>query len=177
MVSPTRGLKDMSESLFWSLVRASGISESAVKISKAVVVDGGLSPPPSKVYPGRKCYYVNLQVGGKAVAGFGPTPGVARRVALIQACNTFIGKDYDSDSEDGGLEVVNDACLVPVHNHDPRNDDVFGTMHEVARRKGVKIQTEIINTAGSEVRSGGVVLACTHYPFKRHGDYECFHGC
>ena len=57
-----------------------------VSISEAVLVDGGLTPPPSRIYPGRKCYMVTVDFGGVEHCGFGPSPSIARAVAIRQAC-------------------------------------------------------------------------------------------
>lgn len=97
----------MSESVFWSWLRSHGLRG---KVSKAVLVDGSLSPPPSKVYPGRKCYMVTATVEGRGkFAGFGPTPGIARNSAIFQACRAFhptlsedmqpLAREASSDSE------------------------------------------------------------------------------
>ena len=62
----------------------------AMKISKAVLVDGGLTPPPSRLYPGTKCYMVCVAYGGREYLGFGPTPFIARKAAIREAsqkCN------------------------------------------------------------------------------------------
>lgn len=55
-------------------------------ISKAVIVEGGLTPPPSKIYPGTKCYMVTVTVDGSYHHGFGPTPIIAKNAALQFAC-------------------------------------------------------------------------------------------
>ena len=64
-----------------------------VTISKAVVVDGGLAPPPSKAYPGRKCYMVTVTCMGVEHLGFGPSPSIARKAAIRLAENAGLS-DY-----------------------------------------------------------------------------------
>lgn len=65
---------------------------SRVSISKAVLVDGGVSPPPSKLYPGRKCYMVTVSYGGAEHLGFGPTPSIARAAAIRVAARAHNGR-------------------------------------------------------------------------------------
>lgn len=75
-------MRDGSGSAFWSLVKRKSC---AVAVSRAVVVDGGLSPPPSKIYPGRKCYMVTVRVDGEERSGFGPSPSIAQHAAILEA--------------------------------------------------------------------------------------------
>ena len=49
------------------------------------LVSGGLTPPPSRVYPGRVCYMMTVQVGGSSYLGFGPNPLIAKHVAEFEA--------------------------------------------------------------------------------------------
>ena len=46
-----------------------------------VVVNGGLTPPPSRIYPNTTCYMVTLRIGKKEFHGFGPTNFIARTAA------------------------------------------------------------------------------------------------
>lgn len=80
-------------------------------VSRAVLVDGGLSPPPSKIYPGTRCYMVTVAVDNKEHCGFGPSPSIAQRAAILEAyrflrsskdLNTrskFVAGEEGSDSE------------------------------------------------------------------------------
>lgn len=54
-------------------------------VSRAVLVDGGLTPPPSRLYPGTKCYMVTVAMDGREHFGFGPTPSIARTAAIREA--------------------------------------------------------------------------------------------
>ena len=183
----------MSEELFWSLVRSGGLS---AEISEAEVVNGGLSPPPSQVYPGRKCYMVTVQVKGGGVgdgvgdgvgggrdmekrAGFGPSPGIARRAAILEACKAFRsaaindtaqgGKDFadelsnsDSDMDDVMPNHRGNSNDETSSRHAKRlngiaiaplyssNGYVLKMLHDLAERKGVEIKMEVIQ-ADSEV--------------------------
>ena len=103
MASP-RKKWGMSESLFWSLVFSADLQ---VKVSEAVLVDGGLSPPPSKAYPGRKCYMVTVSVEGRGEhGGFGPTPGIARRAAIVEACKSFRAAASSTSESFEGMECL-----------------------------------------------------------------------
>ena len=79
---PRGKMRDGAGSAFWSLVKR---ESRAVAVSRAVVVDGGLSPPPSKIYPGTKCYMVTVRVDGEEHLGFGPSPSIAQRAAILEA--------------------------------------------------------------------------------------------
>lgn len=46
-----------------------------------VIVNGGLTPPPSRIYPNTTCYMVTLRIGLKEFCGFGPTNFIARTAA------------------------------------------------------------------------------------------------
>ena len=45
------------------------------------VVNGSLTPPPSRIYPNTTCYMVTLRIGKKEFHGFGPTNFIARTAA------------------------------------------------------------------------------------------------
>lgn len=68
---------------FYRLVKSEGL---VARTSKAVMVEGGLTPPPSKIYPGTKCYMVTVSVDDSDYHGFGPTPSIAKYAALQYAC-------------------------------------------------------------------------------------------
>lgn len=63
-----------------------------VSISEAVVVDGGLTPPPSTFYPGRKCYMVTVTFGKVEHFGFGPSPSIARAAAIRSTLERELSK-------------------------------------------------------------------------------------
>ncbi len=155
------GKMSSSEGLFWSFVANDGLS---VSISEPELVEGGLSPPPSKVYPGRKCYMVIVKVKGRGdYGGFGPTPGIAKRSAIMEACKSFpcnaINTDAcfadkvsssDSETEDSFLRVTKDSSshssLAPIQS--PPNDEyVLNMVHDLAKRKGVEVKSEVILAA------------------------------
>lgn len=56
-----------------------------MSVSRAVLVDGSLSPPPSRIFPGTKCFIVTVTVDNKEHCGFGPTPSIAQRAAVLEA--------------------------------------------------------------------------------------------
>ena len=59
-----------------------------VHISPPQVVSGSINPPPSRKYPGLRCYMVLVRAGHREFRGFGPTPAAARKFAESQA---FLG--------------------------------------------------------------------------------------
>lgn len=82
---------------FWNLVKR---EHRTVTVSRAVLVDGGLSPPPSKIYPGTKCYIVTVAVDNKEHSGFGPTPSIAQRAAVLEAYKFLRAREpLDSSSK------------------------------------------------------------------------------
>ena len=79
-------------------------------ISKAVVVEGGLTPPPSRSFPGTKCYMVTVIVDGCDHFGFGPTPSIARCAAIQDACKSLCLAEKKLELTDSGVqELVNTA--------------------------------------------------------------------
>lgn len=101
----------MAGGAFWSLVKREG---RAVAVTRAVVVDGGLSPPPSKIYPGTKCFMVIVAVDNQEYSGFGPSPSIAQRAAILEAYRSLrscksgeamtssksLGSDTESEEEE-----------------------------------------------------------------------------
>lgn len=89
-----------------------------VTYSQPEVVSGGSCPPPSTIYPGRSCYMVTLALSSSGSSraeyhGFGPTPGVARRSAEMQAFRALNSctrpaegaDDWKSSDDDSGSEL------------------------------------------------------------------------
>ena len=89
----------------------------SVEYSKPQLVNGSLSPPPSRCYPGTVCYMVIVTVNNLDFFGFGPSPSLARRFAEFEAYNSLHplpvkvveevrssvavkGTDVESDSDD-----------------------------------------------------------------------------
>ena len=57
----------------------------SLEYSLPELVSGGLTPPPSRVYPSTVCYMVTVQVGSNSYLGFGPTALIARHAAEFEA--------------------------------------------------------------------------------------------
>lgn len=77
---------------FWSLVYQRHLR---VNVSRAVLVDGGLSPPPSKIYPGTKCYMVTVTVDGRNDIGFGPSRSIAQLSAIREAYSYLRSREME----------------------------------------------------------------------------------
>ena len=100
-------MADLSSYILWYL----GLE---AHISKASIVDGGLTPPPSRFFPGTKCYMVTVTVDGCDHLGFGPTPIIAKNAALQVACDSLakleLDKGFDAQEiNDTGLKLNNNA--------------------------------------------------------------------
>ena len=62
------------------------------------IVNGGVCPPPSGVFPGTLCYMVTVEVSGKTFVGFGPKPMIARKFAEYEAYRTLSAMYEASDA-------------------------------------------------------------------------------
>ena len=115
---------DNASAEFWTLVKREGWVAS---VSRAVLVEGSLSPPPSKLYPGTKCFMVTVTIDNNAeFYGFGPTAVIARKAAIHEACTSFQSlpaeklelvraleqeASSNSDSDNSEDEI---SCTLPV---------------------------------------------------------------
>lgn len=89
-----------------------------VTVSKAELVDGGLSPPPSKIYPGTKCYMVIVAVDGKEYCGFGPSPSIAQRAAILEAYRCL-------SSCRNGVVLNSSKCLAEEEGSDSEEETIM----------------------------------------------------
>ena len=64
-----------------------------LEYGQPLLVSGGLSPPPSKVYPGRVCFMLSLAVGAKVFTGFGPTTRIAKHFAEVEAYKALLKEE------------------------------------------------------------------------------------
>lgn len=60
-----------------------------VGYSQPEVVNGSINPPPSRFYPGKRCYMVTVCVNERAFHGFGPSPWIAKSSATYEAYKTL----------------------------------------------------------------------------------------
>ena len=56
-----------------------------VRYSEAKVVNGSINPPPSRFYPGKRCYMVTASVNEMKFHGFGPSEAIAKSSASYEA--------------------------------------------------------------------------------------------
>lgn len=166
-----------------SLLRKEGHT---VIISEANLVDGGLSPPPSRVFPGVKCYMVTVTVDKKKeYHGFGPTPSIATYSGVLDAYKNFhslsekeltsLFSETSDDSEDGETEGdrgdMNES-LIPLANKATDYSDVVAVLYEVAKCKGVRVDYHFVHSSNyrSEVYSwpGQRILYTTMYIVNMH---------
>lgn len=122
---------------FWYLVHQ---RDRNVTVSKAVLVDGGLSPPPSKIYPGTKCYMVTVTVDGKRRIGFGPSPSIAQHSAILEACRYLKSCEMEHLAPDTGVPHPQKASP----SQHCRNDHVVNMMFDVAKKKEVELNFDVI---------------------------------
>lgn len=162
-------------------------------VSRAVLVDGGLTPPPSKLYPGTKCYMVTVAtVEGNKHCGFGPSPSIAKRSAIIEACNCLaplpsnrstvraqpsIASSSDSEEEESlrvsqpNEDEVKEKLASGGVSNDPTNaalqsgasDHLIDTLFKVANRKGVKINFTFFTTNVSLIMIFIAHISCFVY--------------
>ena len=59
------------------------------------LVNGGLAPPPSRFYPGTKCYMIILTINRVEYYGFGPTPNIAKHFATFEAYNSLPSEEVE----------------------------------------------------------------------------------
>lgn len=152
----------MAAASFWSRVRREGHN---VTIGRSVLVDGGLSPPPSKIYPGTKCYMVVVAVDRKEYCGFGPAPSIAQRAAILEAyksmCSCKNGAELghqepllleEEDGDEESLPLMSEARTplgeVPssrslVHQCEDENG-MLNVLLNIAQRKGVDIRLDFL---------------------------------
>lgn len=135
----------------------------AYHISKPQLVDGGLTPPPSKGYPGTKCFMVTVTVDKNEYHGFGPSPSIAKTSALQKAFSSLNPlPTHDTNEMIRSLSCNGRSC----HEEFPMSSEMSMTptdhcktcvpttctsaaierLFEVARQKGVKITFQLVTT-------------------------------
>ena len=106
------------------------------------VVNGSINPPPTKRYPGLKCYMVQVRVGPREYSGFGPTAVSARHFAESQAYLDLYfqltggrGRESESDSlqpnsksssQPSSVDTSGQGRDTPLSTHkNDEEDDLF----------------------------------------------------
>ncbi len=115
---------------FLSSVRREGLT---VHVSKAAVVGGGLSPPPSQVYPGTKCFMVTVTIENNEHHGFGPTKDIARKAAIVEAYKSLgplilEGKLKNLSMQDETFSDESNCCEDIEH---PRRPNLVSTKNNI----------------------------------------------
>lgn len=92
----------MQQSYHRHLRTMAALRKLEVTYSSPIVVTGSMTPPPSSIYPGVRCYMVTVTVDERPFHGFGPTPYIARSAAEFEAYKSVcVGTRHQNDGDDG----------------------------------------------------------------------------
>ena len=115
------------------LKRSAAINGLQLKYTPAAIINGSITPPPSRMYPGTKCYMVTVYIGEDRFHGFGPTPFIARTAAEYEAYKVLCITSTEVDNTVEIKDQKSSDAVYPnpdVDYNDIHRHDTFKDIHD-----------------------------------------------